>query len=104
MPTYEYQCSNCGYEFEEFQPITAKPIRKCPQCSKGKLQRLIGCGAGVIFKGTGFYQTDYRSESYKQAAKAEEQTTSQTNNANANKGEGNTAKTDTTKVKPSVDR
>jgi putative FmdB family regulatory protein len=71
MPTYDYRCENCGHEFEEFQSITAKSLRKCPQCKKLKLKRLIGTGAGVIFKGGGFYETDYRSESYKKGAKAE---------------------------------
>ena len=71
MPTYEYICENCGYEFEEFQTITAKPLRTCPECDKKKLKRLIGTGAGIIFKGSGFYQTDYRSESYKKAAESE---------------------------------
>lgn len=71
MPTYQYRCSNCGYEFEQFQSITAKALRKCPNCSKLGLKRLIGSGAGVIFKGPGFYQTDYRSESYKKAQKKE---------------------------------
>ena len=71
MPTYEYSCENCGYEFEQFQSITAKLLRKCPTCRKMSLKRLIGSGAGVIFKGSGFYQTDYRSESYKKAAKKE---------------------------------
>jgi putative FmdB family regulatory protein len=71
MPTYDYECGNCGHHFEQFQSITARPTRKCPQCGKLRLQRLIGAGAGVIFKGSGFYQTDYRSESYKNAAKAE---------------------------------
>ena len=65
MPTYEYLCDACGHKFEEFQSITAKALRKCPQCSKLKLKRLIGTGAGIIFKGNGFYETDYRSESYK---------------------------------------
>ncbi|MCP4713247.1 MAG: zinc ribbon domain-containing protein [Planctomycetes bacterium] len=71
MPTYEYQCSECGYAFEEFQSITAPAIRRCPECSKNKVQRLIGCGSAVIFKGKGFYQTDYRSDSYKKAAEAD---------------------------------
>jgi putative FmdB family regulatory protein len=71
MPTYEYICENCEHRFEQFQAITARPLRKCPQCGKRKLKRLLGCGAGVIFKGSGFYQTDYRSESYKKAAASE---------------------------------
>ena len=68
MPTYDYECSACGHQFEEFQPITAAPVRKCPLCGKRKVRRLIGTGGGVIFKGSGFYQTDYRSESYRKAA------------------------------------
>src|SRR5262245_44092632 len=61
MPTYDYVCSGCGHRFEEFQSIAAEPLRKCPQCKKAKLERLIGAGAGVIFKGSGFYQTDYKN-------------------------------------------
>jgi putative FmdB family regulatory protein len=68
MPTYDYACEKCGHKFEEFQSITAKPLRKCPECKKMSLKRLIGAGAGIIFKGSGFYQTDYRSDSYKSAA------------------------------------
>ncbi len=71
MPTYDYKCQNCEHEFESFQPITAKPFRKCPECGKMKLNRLIGTGAGIIFKGSGFYQTDYRSDSYNKAATKE---------------------------------
>jgi putative FmdB family regulatory protein len=71
MPTYDYKCDACGYAFEKFQSITAAPLRKCPKCGKNKVKRLLGTGAGVIFKGSGFYHTDYRSESYKSAAKAE---------------------------------
>jgi putative FmdB family regulatory protein len=71
MPTYEYECQQCGHHMESFQSIMAKPLKKCPQCGKNKLQRLIGAGAGLIFRGPGFYSTDYRSESYKAAAKAE---------------------------------
>lgn len=71
MPTYDYACDACRHEFEEFQSITAAPLRKCPSCGQPKLRRLIGPGAGVLFKGSGFYQTDYRSESYKKAAEAE---------------------------------
>lgn len=71
MPTYEYRCKACGHEFEEFQSITAPVLKKCPSCAKLKLERLIGVGSAVMFKGGGFYETDYRSESYKKAAKAD---------------------------------
>lgn len=68
MPTYDYECDACGHEFELFQGITEAVMRKCPECGKPKLRRLFGTGAAVVFKGSGFYQTDYRSESYKKAA------------------------------------
>ena len=71
MPTYEYICENCGCEFERFQSITAGALRKCPDCGKPALKRLVGTGASIIFKGSGFYETDYRSESYKQGQKSE---------------------------------
>jgi len=71
MPTYEYICDACGHELEEFQSMSAKPLKKCPDCGKNKLVRQIGTGAGIIFKGSGFYETDYRSEGYKKDAKAE---------------------------------
>ncbi len=79
MPTYEYICDACGHELEEFQSITAKPLKKCPSCGKNKLTRQIGTGAGIIFKGSGFYETDYRSDSYKQAAKAEPESSKSSN-------------------------
>jgi putative FmdB family regulatory protein len=63
MPTYDYECKNCGHRFEVFQGITDKLLRKCPACGKMKLARLIGGGAGIIFRGSGFYATDYRSNS-----------------------------------------
>ncbi|MFC1781216.1 FmdB family zinc ribbon protein [Planctomycetota bacterium] len=78
MPTYEYLCENCRAEFERFQTITAKPLRVCPECGEKQLKRLIGTGGGIIFKGSGFYQTDYRSDGYKQAAQNEKQVTEQT--------------------------
>jgi putative FmdB family regulatory protein len=68
MPTYQYICNSCKHQFERFQSIKARPIRKCPKCGRQSVQRLIGAGAGIIFKGSGFYQTDYRSEGYKKAA------------------------------------
>ena len=76
MPTYDYQCEACGHAFEKFQPITAKPIRKCPRCGRLKVRRLIGTGAGVIFRGSGFYQTDYRSDSYRKAAEKDKPSSS----------------------------
>ncbi len=76
MPTYEYECCACGHSFERFQAITAKAIRKCPKCGKRRVKRLVGAGAGVLFKGSGFYQTDYRSESYLKDQKAETADTS----------------------------
>lgn len=71
MPTYDYVCDACGHKFEEFQSISDKPLKKCPKCKKSKLRRLFGTGAAVVFKGSGFYQTDYRSEAYKKAAQAD---------------------------------
>ncbi len=66
MPTYEYQCNECQHLFEAFQSITANPLTECPECKKPALKRLIGAGAGLIFKGSGFYCTDYKSKTYKQ--------------------------------------
>ncbi|MDD5707485.1 MAG: zinc ribbon domain-containing protein [Kiritimatiellae bacterium] len=71
MPTYDYECQQCGHTFEKFQSITDERLKKCPVCGKLRLKRLLGTGAGVIFKGSGFYQTDYRSSAYKQAARAD---------------------------------
>ncbi len=68
MPTYDYECDACGHDFELFQGINDPVQRKCPECGKLKLRRLFGTGAAVVFKGSGFYQTDYRSDSYKKAA------------------------------------
>ena len=78
MPTYEYVCEKCGHQFEKVQPISAAPLTICPEdlCArkrwgKGKVKRAISTGGGLIFKGSGFYTTDYRSEKYKEAAKKE---------------------------------
>jgi putative FmdB family regulatory protein len=70
MPTYEYECQQCGHHFELFQPIKDAPKKTCPKC-RGKVKRLVGTGAGLIFKGSGFYSTDYRKPSYTEAAKKE---------------------------------
>ena len=70
MPTYDYQCDACGHAFELFQGINESVKKKCPECKKLKLRRLFGTGAAIVFKGSGFYETDYRSESYKKGAAA----------------------------------
>jgi len=96
MPTYEYQCPDCNHVFEEFQSITAKPRRDCPVCGGKKVKRLIGAGSGLIFKGSGFYQTDYRSESYKKAASAESSSEKTTGKA---AGESKSGKSGTSQAK-----
>ncbi len=100
MPTYEYICEKCGQHFEKFQPITAKPLATCPEelCrqkrwGKGKVKRAISGGAGLIFKGSGFYITDYRSEKYKEAAKRDSAPASSSDS----KGSKTDAKASTTK-------
>ena len=70
MPTYDYQCTLCGHTFEKFQSMSDKPLKTCPKC-KGKVERLLGAGAGIIFKGSGFYATDHRSKEYKNKANSE---------------------------------
>ena len=71
MPTYQYECAACGHEFERFESITAKPDSLCPKCKKKKAKRNISGGAGFIFRGSGFYVTDYRSSAYKTSAKGD---------------------------------
>ena len=71
MPTYDYRCKKCSHTWEQFQSIKAEPIKKCPECKKNQAERVIGPGAGILFKGSGFYLTDYRSDSYKKAAAAD---------------------------------
>jgi putative FmdB family regulatory protein len=87
MPTYEYKCTACGHTFEKFQSITAEPIKRCPHCGKAKAKRLISAGAGLIFKGSGFYITDYRDAGYKDKAKAESGAASGGEGAGESKGE-----------------
>jgi putative FmdB family regulatory protein len=91
MPTYEYECDACGHEFDEMQSFSDDPLTKCPACKKKKLRRLFGTGASIIFKGSGFYETDYRSESYKSGAKAESDATKP---AESKSESGDKAKTD----------
>ncbi len=76
MPTYDYVCKACEHQFEQFQSMTASALRKCPECGKLQLKRLIGSGGGLIFKGSGFYITDYRSKEYQSAAEADKSSSS----------------------------
>ena len=71
MPTYDYVCRKCGHHLEQFQSIKDEPLKRCPACRKLGLQRQIGGGAGLLFKGSGFYITDYRSDGYKKAARSD---------------------------------
>lgn len=86
MPTYDYECRACGHAFELFQSMTEPVKKKCPQCGKLRLERLIGIGAGVIFKGGGFYETDYRSESYRKAAEADKSAASSSSGSSDSSG------------------
>lgn len=86
MPTYDYVCDACEHRFEHFQSMKDDPLTKCPKCKKKKLRRLIGAGAAVVFKGSGFYQTDYRSDSYKKAASADKPTSDSGGSAKSDGG------------------
>jgi|SRR6516162_697225 putative FmdB family regulatory protein len=96
MPTYEYQCDACEHNFDEFQSINDKPLKKCPKCGKAKLRRVFGAGAAILFKGSGFYQTDYRSESYKAAAKAEQESPKPSGDKTSTNGTSDTAAKEST--------
>ncbi len=85
MPTYDYQCKACGHTFAKFQSMLADPDTICPECEKPELQRLFGTGSGVMFKGSGFYETDYRSESYKKQAAADSKASSEANKSSDSK-------------------
>ena len=115
MPTYDYECTSCGHAFEKFQSITAPAVRKCPECKKLKVRRLIGTGAGIIFKGSGFYQTDYRSDSYRKAAekdtKAAKDATKSTSDtktksdlSKSDSSKSDSSKSDLSKAKASGDK
>ena len=91
MPTYEYQCEACEHNFDEFQSIKDKPLKKCPQCGKNKLRRIFGAGAAILFKGSGFYETDYRSESYKKSAKADQEAAKSSSSSTSSAGETGSA-------------
>ncbi len=96
MPTYDYECGVCGHTCEVFQSISDARKRKCPECGKNGLKRLIGAGAGVIFKGGGFYETDYRSDAYKAKAKADTESSS-TSEKSSGKSAGDSAAKKTAK-------
>ena len=103
MPTYEYKCNACGHRFEKFQSMSSAPIKKCPVCGKNKVQRLIGTGAGLIFKGSGFYITDYRDASYKEKAKAETGGGEAKDAKPAAEGDAKKADAKSTDAKPATD-
>jgi putative FmdB family regulatory protein len=94
MPTYDYECNACGHEFELFQSISAPVKRKCPECGKLKLRRLFGTGAAVVFKGSGFYETDYRSDSYKKGAEKEKKASEKSSDKKKSDDTSSTKKTD----------
>jgi putative FmdB family regulatory protein len=102
MPTYEYRCDACQHDFDEFQSIKDAPLKKCPKCGKPKLRRVYGSGAAVIFKGSGFYQTDYRSESYKAAAKADQESAKPADTGSTNGTNGTPAKEPAAKAEKSA--
>ncbi|MFC1759092.1 FmdB family zinc ribbon protein [Planctomycetota bacterium] len=100
MPTYDYECDGCGHEFELFQSINDSVKRKCPECGKNKLRRLFGTGGAIVFKGSGFYETDYRSESYKKGEKAEKKATEKSSSDSSKKSDTK-AKSDSKSSTPS---
>src|SRR5262249_8082397 len=97
MPTYEYHCDACEHNFDEFQSINDKPLKKCPKCGRPKLRRVFGAGAAIIFKGSGFYHTDYHSKSYKAAAKADQESAKSDKSSD---GKADTTKKDSSDAKP----
>jgi len=100
MPTYDYICDDCGHEFEAYESIMAPPRTECPECHQPKLRRKIGPGAAILFKGSGFYQTDYRSESYKKAAEAEKSSSEPAKSSSDKTSESSTSPSSTESAKP----
>jgi putative FmdB family regulatory protein len=94
MPTYEYECKACKHEFEIFQSMKDDALKKCPECGRNKLVRLIGTGAGIIFKGSGFYETDYRSSNYQSAAAKDKPSSSTAKSSSAKKSAPKSEKKD----------
>jgi len=103
MPTYEYLCEGCGHRFDELQSFKDDPLKTCPKCHEEKLRRLFGTGGAILFKGSGFYETDYRSDGYKKAAKAEQEASTKTTSTTSN-GSTATPASDSSKspTKPST--
>jgi putative FmdB family regulatory protein len=100
MPTYAYRCESCEHEFDEFQSIKADPIKVCPKCKRHKVRRLIGTGAAVLFKGSGFYETDYRSKTYAEAAKADTPSSSTASSTSAGSNNASTGASGSANGKP----
>ena len=105
MPTYDYQCDACDHQWELFQKITEEPVKKCPSCGKKKAVRQFGTGAAIMFKGSGFYETDYRSDSYKKSAKADKEKSSGSKDSSgkSDSGSKSESKTDSSSTKSSSD-
>jgi putative FmdB family regulatory protein len=99
MPTYEYICQACDHTFDELQSFSEPPLKKCPVCKKNKLVRAFGTGAAVLFKGSGFYETDYRSDSYKSAAKKDADAATAPADSKAAKADTTDSKTTSTDTK-----
>jgi len=102
MPTYEYKCDACGHQFDEFQSFRDDPLKVCPKCHAEALRRLFGTGAAILFKGSGFYETDYRSESYKKAARADADAGKGTNGKAESNGKSEAPAKTETKPSPST--
>ena len=104
MPTYDYECDACGHEWELFQRIVEDAVKKCPECKKKKARRLFGTGAAIMFKGSGFYETDYRSDSYKKGAKAaKDKKKSDSGSSDSKSSSDSKPKSDSSKSKKSSD-
>ncbi|MCK4995138.1 MAG: zinc ribbon domain-containing protein [Candidatus Omnitrophica bacterium] len=100
MPTYDYECPGCNHTFELFQMMSAKPIKKCPECGKNKVKRLIGSGMGIIFKGSGFYETDYkRKENNALSGRSEKANSLSADNQGSKENKSDNSKTDLTQNK-----
>jgi putative FmdB family regulatory protein len=103
MPTYDYVCEACNHAFEQFQSITEPELEKCPACKKKKLRRLMGTGAALMFKGSGFYTTDYRSESYKKSASADKSASGDSGKSGGDSGKSESSKKSDSKPAKSAD-